>query len=1044
MPKPDLTLNAAVWMDRVAQLSAQAFEPEEAMMKQVLAAAEPLRPLQDEIAQAALARTSAMRKQIANDGVEAFLAQYGLDTQEGIAVMCLAEALLRIPDKLTAKQLIRDKFSQGAWNKHLGESDSWLVNVASWGLLLTGTTLKIADIKAESPWKALRLLVKKLGEPTIRTALRHAMEIVGAQFVLGETIEAGVKTSKKAAQKGYSHSFDMLGEGARNLAQAESYFHAYRHAITAIATQAESFDVSKAPSLSVKLSGLHARYQLVQAGRVMSELVPKLKELALLAKQNGVSMTLDAEEANRLDISLMVFYALASDEDLKGWDGLGFVVQAYQKRSLSLIDLLGQLAVATGRRIPIRLVKGAYWDTEIKVAQLNGMRAYPVYTRKEHTDASYLACAMRLLENTEFFYPQFGTHNALSVQSILSYAQHLNVPKERYEFQRLHGMGEALHDALLSEANSRIYAPIGEHKDLLAYLIRRLLENGANSSFVHLLMKKDVSTQELLADPIAASEASGGERHPNVPLPIDIYASGRQNSMGFDLGYLAEQSLWLPAIEKGAMKGLDIKTGSGRTFEVVSPQNNELVVGRLTNCATDEIEDAFTRAEAAKKAWSDRPVQERAELCDKIADAIEATAAPLLALLQQEAGKTYMDAIAEVREAADFCRYYAREAVRIMPEQPMDTPTGERNTLSLHGRGVFVCISPWNFPLAIFTGQVIAALVTGNSVIAKPAEQTPLVAAVAVRIMHDAGVPEEVLQLLCGRGARVGSPLVRHPKTAGVVFTGSEATARIIQRNLADKEGPIVPLIAETGGLNAMIVDSSALLEQACDDIILSAFGSAGQRCSALRLLLVQDEIADSLIEMLKGAMDELRVGDPADMATDVGPVIDPTALQMLEEHAMRMDREATLVAKAHMDESVKDKGTFMLPHIYELPSMDTLNEEVFGPILHIVRFNIHELEAVCEQVNAKGYGLTFGMHSRVDSHIERALATIHAGNCYINRSMIGATVGVQPFGGEGLSGTGMKAGGPYYLLRFVHERTRTINTTAIGGNVELLRASAE
>ena len=1008
-------MNQDQWQDAVAQLSAEAFAAEEKIVAQLLKRTETLKRMEGEIAPAAHKLAEHLRKALSKSngiGVEAFLAEYGLDTREGIAVMCLAEALLRIPDAATAQALVRDKFSQGAWDEHLGQSDSLFVNAASWGLLLTGKVVDLAETKNKSAWNVVSNMARKLGEPTIHIALTKAMRFMGGQFVLGENIGDALNNSKAELKRGYRYSYDILGEGARTMRQADAYLHAYEDAIPRIAASRDkNTGLFDGPSISVKLSGLHPRYSLVQHDRVMQELFPRLMKILVLAKQHGICVALDAEEANRLDISLLLFHKLAHAPELAGWNGLGYVAQAYGKRVLGVISLLGQLAETTGRVIPVRLVKGAYWDTEVKFAQVMGLPDYPVFTRKHYTDLSYLAAADAMLSDAKHFYCQFGTHNARTAESVLALARHYGVGREGFEFQRLHGMGEALHEDLKERAASRIYAPIGAHKDLLAYLIRRLLENGANTSFVHLLLDKETTLSELLADPIAETLQEGGKRNPYLPLPKDIYGLWK-NSAGVELGYLAASDALLAQMK--AAKPL--------------PETKPV-----------DVETAMKQTQAAFADWAGTPVQARAAILETMADALEAHLPAWLNLLAEEAGKTLPDGIAEVREAADFCRYYAHRARLDFAPVPLPGPTGESNSLTLGARGTFGCISPWNFPLAIFLGQIAAALVCGNSVVAKPAEQTPRIGLAAVALFRACGLPEPVLQIVVGEGETVGAALVAHPHIAGIAFTGSDVAARHINRALAAKDGPIVPLIAETGGLNAMIVDSSALLEQATDDILISAFGSTGQRCSALRVLYAQEDIAEELWTLVSEAMAEMRLGQPALATTDLGPVIDAEAQTMLNTHIEKLKASKHRHVATPMPADLPAKH-YVAPHLFELKDASELQREVFGPVLHMVRFKGNALPQTIARINQAGYGLTFGMHSRIDAHVAQALHGIHAGNNYINRSMIGATVGVQPFGGEGLSGTGPKAGGPHYLSRFCTERTHTINVAAIGGNLALLQ----
>jgi RHH-type proline utilization regulon transcriptional repressor/proline dehydrogenase/delta 1-pyrroline-5-carboxylate dehydrogenase len=970
---------------------------------------------------------------------EAFLQQYGLNTTEGVAIMCLAEALLRIPDSETADSLIRDTFDGTNWQQHLGKSDNLFVNASGWGLMLTG---KAVNFGAAKPDSVLRNLFQSVGEPTIRAALKQGMKFIGSQFVLGETIEDALKNSKPMAKKSYRFSYDILGEGARTDAQAMGYVNAYHHAIGLIGKEAAGMNLFHAPSISVKLSALHPRYSFAQRERVLSELAPRLIEILLRAKEANITVALDAEESTRLDIEMELFAHIVEDSRLAGWNGIGFVVQAYQKRCFALLDFLGELARRTGRILPVRLVKGAYWDSEVKWSQIQGLPDYPVFTRKEHTDVSYLACADKLLQSKDIFYSQFATHNARTIASINAMANRYSVGKNGYEFQRLHGMGEKLHDQVVTETPSRIYAPVGEHKDLLAYLIRRLLENGANTSFVNLLMDADTAVSELLADPVAKSRVSGGLPNPSIPAPLDLYRGARANSAGLDFGNRAMVEAFEASLSRfdqtrwSAEPLISGVTPAGPETTRYRPAEHSLAVGTVRDATIPELQHAITQAQKAFGGWAARSVDARATNLETLANLFEKHREELIALCVHEAGKTLADGIAEVREAIDFCRYYAHLAREVMQPEPLVGPTGESNLLSLHPRGVFGCISPWNFPLAIFTGQVVAALVTGNCVIAKPAEQTPLIAYRAVQLMHEAGIPDSVIQLVPGNGETIGDALVKDPRITGIVFTGSSEVARIINESLARRAGAIAPLIAETGGMNAMVIDSSALLEQALDDVILSAFGSAGQRCSALRVLYVQEDIADALITLIKGAMQELRVGLPRTLSTDIGPVIDKEAQSGLLSHIERMKKEAAFLCATPL---ALDVGYFVAPHAFEIPHIKSLAKEIFGPVLHIVRFKQSQMQQVIDDINSTGYGLTFGIYSRIEEHITLFTSRIRAGNLYVNRSMIGATVGVQPFGGEGLSGTGPKAGGPHYLHRFLTERTTTINTSAIGGNLELL-----
>jgi len=997
----------------ISAISLHAFDDENVSISHLLKVLKPIESLDAAIMAKATAWAKNVRAGGVGHGIEAFLHTYGLDTREGIALMCLAEALLRIPDAETANRLIYDTFEGKEWRDPIQGNESWIISASSWGLLLTGKVVDFGHDAASGITRVLRGLTAKMGDPIIRQALKQAMRLIGAQFVLGETIAEGLEHAKPWARKGVRFSYDMLGEGARTDAQAQAYVQSYHAAIALIGASTKDMPLFAAPSISVKLSALHARYSLSQHERVFSELLPRLKTILLLAKQHNMTVSIDAEEANRLDMELMVFAEILADPDLAGWNGIGFVLQAYQKRAFHVVDFLHALAKKHQRIIPLRLVKGAYWDSEIKHAQICGLPNYPVFTYKEHTDVSYLACAHKILQHADVFYPQFATHNARTIASIQEIAARDGIANHAYEFQRLHGMGEALHAQVLETHASRIYAPIGAHKDLLAYLIRRLLENGANTSFVHLLMDPDVPMEVVLADPISQAKQ---QKKNALPLPMALYGD-RQNSRGFDLGYLPMREQVEQALQQSA-HGMN-------THEALLQTTPETLGKNIGSAAN------------AYHAWAAAAIETRCHIIEKIADRFDKNANQFIALLVHEAGKTVPDAISEVREAIDFCRYYALHARKLMAAPvTLAGPTGELNQLSLHPRGVFACISPWNFPLAIFAGQVVAALVTGNAVIAKPAEQTPDIALLAVRLMHEAGIPNGVLQLAIGKGSVIGSALTGDPRIAGVVFTGSGEVATSINRSLANRAGAIVPFIAETGGQNCMVVDSSALLEQAADDIIVSAFGSAGQRCSALRVLYVQDDIADDLLVLLSGAMAELNVGNPAEISTDVGPVIDEAAQQTLLAHIAHMKATAKYIASAPESRGL---GHFVTPHMFEIGSIAALGNEVFGPILHIIRFPANAMARVADEINATGFGLTFGIHSRIEANIQLFLNRVRAGNRYVNRSMIGAVVGVQPFGGEGLSGTGPKAGGPFYLMKFLHERTASINVAAIGGNAELL-----
>lgn len=1028
--------------ERLRHLSDRALEKEEAVVLRLLEEVEPLERQARAISERAQELVLEMRRHGSGSGVEAFLHEYGLNNREGVAVMCLAEALLRIPDSQTADRLIADKFGKTEWDTHINHSDSLFVNASTWGLMLTGKVINMRPLQGGETTSILKKLVNRCGEPVIREALKRAMHIIGTQFVMGETIEEAQSKAKGPEKKGYTLSYDILGEGARSQAQADAYFESYLHALDVMGKDTKPEDsIHDMRGMSIKLSGLHPRYHLVKEARLMDELLPRLKQLVRKAKEKHITLSIDAEEANRLDINLKIFTALFTDPEFADYDGPGYVLQVYQKRALDVVDYLADLAESTGKKMPIRLVKGAYWDSEIKYAQVMGLEGYPVFTRKKHTDVSYLACARRIFQRFDSFAPQFATHNAMTVSAILTMAE-----GRPFEFQRLHGMGEKLYAQMIGDIPCRIYAPVGHHEDLLAYLIRRLLENGANTSFVNLLMDKRKPLLEVVRDPIEKTRSDEIETNPVIPLPDEIYGEDRRNSHGIELGYLPHKARIEAALAR--YKGHQWKAaplvvkqaGDTTSRKLIQPAETARTVGEVTEGDAETVKTAFATAQAAWPAWNYTPVDDRAQILEKLADLIEEHAEELYALCVREAGKTIPDAVAEVREAADFCRYYAARARDLMsPSAPLDGPTGESNQMQLSGRGVWACISPWNFPLAIFIGQVVAALVTGNAVVAKPADQTPLIAHRAVELMHEAGIPEAVMQLIPGSGAEVGAAMVKQANVAGVVFTGSTGTARTINQTLARRKGPIVPLIAETGGQNCMIIDSSALLEQAVDDVVVSAFGSAGQRCSALRVLYVQDDIADRFITLLSGAMAELKGGNPMDLSVDFGPVIDANAKERLEAHIERMGQQdkVKLLAKAALPDALE--GYYVAPHAFEIPNISVLYQENFGPILHVIRFKAAKLDQVIDDINSTGYGLTFGVQSRIERTVDYVTSRVHVGNAYVNRSMTGATVGVQPFGGEGLSGTGPKAGGPNYLTRFITERTLTINTAAIGGNLELL-----
>ncbi|WP_397596296.1 bifunctional proline dehydrogenase/L-glutamate gamma-semialdehyde dehydrogenase PutA [Silanimonas sp.] len=985
--------------------------------------------------------------------VQAFMRQYDLSSEEGVLLMCVAEALLRIPDQLTADKLIRDKLGDAAWEKHLGGSSSVLVNASTWGLMLTGRVVSLAEDTRRDFGGAFRRLVARTGEPVIRLAVRQAMKIMGHQFVMGRTITEALERSLKGENARYRYSFDMLGEGALTTKDASRYFQAYKDAIGAIGASLRSVggaeSVFAAPSISVKLSALHPRYEVGKRARVMAELTPMVLELAQHAKAQSIGFTIDAEESERLELSLDVIGTAFADRSLDGWEGYGLAVQAYQKRAPFVIDELATLARQVGRRMPMRLVKGAYWDSEIKKAQVEGFGGYPVFTRKVNTDVSYLACARRMFAATDALYPMFATHNAQTIAAIHAMANEGGTRRD-YEYQRLHGMGEDLYAEVIGADQlgvpCRVYAPVGSHEDLLPYLVRRLLENGANSSFVNRITDSRVRAADLVADPVATVERNTIKPHPHIPQPRDLFRSQnepRTNSMGINLANHA-QLRDLAAKINAAVKQWSAQplvpgaTAFGATVKVTNPADRREAVGEYLAASEANVQQALANGVKAQPGWDALPAASRAVILEKAADLLEARTPEYMAMCVKEAGKSLSASVAEVREAVDFLRYYALQARELFAPVKLPGPTGESNQLTLHGRGVFVCISPWNFPLAIYLGQVAAALAAGNSVIAKPAEQTTLVAFAATKLLHEAGIPEDVLQFLPGDGATVGAGLTRDPRVAGVAFTGSNETAWAINRTLAARNAPIASLIAETGGQNALIADSSSLPEQVVKDAVGSAFDSAGQRCSAARVLFVQDDIADKVMHMLAGAMDELVIGDPGLLSTDVGPVIDEDAKRNLETHAARMDKEARLIKMAPLPEAAAH-GCFVAPRAYELKSLSQLDREVFGPILHVLRWKADNLDGVIADINGTGFGLTLGIHSRIDATIDHIAKNVRVGNCYVNRNQIGAVVGVQPFGGEGLSGTGPKAGGPHYLAKFATERTLTVNTTAAGGNASLL-----
>jgi RHH-type proline utilization regulon transcriptional repressor/proline dehydrogenase/delta 1-pyrroline-5-carboxylate dehydrogenase len=973
-------------------------------------------------------------------GIEDFLHAYSLSTKEGLALMVLAEALLRVPDTATADRLIEDKLAAGRWLDSDVKSTAILVSASAWTLGVAARIIHPAD----TPETILDSIARRLGVPAMRAATRQAMRLLGSHFVIGQTIEEAIGRARSHAEQRYS--FDMLGEGARTTPDAEAYFEAYAAAIAAIGASAGRTAQLSRPGISVKLSALHPRYEAISHERLRGELVPRLLDLARLAKDNDLQFTVDAEEADRLELSLDIIGIVLDDASLRGWDGFGLAVQAYQKRALAVIDWIEEAAMAKNRRLTVRLVKGAYWDTEIKRGQERGLAGYPVFTRKAMTDLCYMSCAKKLIAARNRLFPQFATHNALTVASVIEDAGGV----EGFEFQRLYGMGEALYEALVAEfpdAACRIYAPVGGHRDLLAYLVRRLLENGANSSFVSVAADPNVPIADILRRPQSWIAAPQDARNRKIPLPRDLYGPERRGAAGIEFGERASLDALLREVRDGE-EALQTATAEaaplidgvallGIERPVLSPIDGKAIgiVG--------EADEALVRAAVAAAAagfpdWAAIPADERAFTLERAADRLELNRGRLLALLQNEAGKTLDDALAELREAVDYCRYYAAQARSALAPQAMPGPTGESNVLRYRGRGVFVCISPWNFPLAIFLGQVSAALAAGNAVVAKPAEQTPLTAALAVALLHESGVPASALHLVPGDGT-IGARLVADPRIAGVVFTGSTEVARSIARALAAKDGPIVPLIAETGGINAMVVDATALPEQVADDVIASAFRSTGQRCSALRLLCLQEDVAEPMLDMLIGAARELKVGDPRDVATHVGPVIDADARAKLEAWIARQEHAGRILFRWESENALPAIGNYVAPAIIEIDRPIDLDREVFGPVLHIVRWRSGELDALLAGIAANGTALTLGVHSRIDRTVERIAARLPHGNVYVNRNMIGAVVGTQPFGGTELSGTGPKAGGPNYVRRFAAEQLVTINTAAAGGNAGLL-----
>ena len=1003
-------------------IAKHAFDDEHHIVRQLLDKSSVYQNKADKIFKRAKKYVEQIREDNDSLSVETFLGEYSLDSYEGVAIMCLAEALLRIPDEDAADALIRDKLEKGNWKKHFNKDSGLLLNSSTYGLMLSGKILSLSN-DSEKIESALMKMVGRVGEPIIRESLKKGMQILGQKFVLGTNINKALDKAKKVGKKGYIFSYDMLGEGARTADQAKKFYGSYINGISRIGEfykkENKTTKLFQRNNISVKLSALHPRYEIAHKERVLDELVPKLKEVALAAKNAGIWMAIDAEETYRLELSLMVLEELLKDKKFDGYNGIGFVVQAYGKRAFYVINYLKDLAKKYNKIIPVRLVKGAYWDSEIKNAQMAGIENYPVFSRKSHTDLSYLVCAKEMLDNLDCFYPQFATHNALTVASILEVAENIK-DKTKFEFQRLYGMGDAFYDNMVNTIPVRIYAPVGTYEELLPYLIRRILENGSNNSFVSLVVDEKEPIGQLLVSPIEkiVKKAYTSKK---LPLPTEIYAPERNNSLGYDLGNLYHKN----EVE------FFLKTDLSKK---INPRS--VISGKELEAATDDCDDAVHAAAKYQKKWEELGATKRAKILEDYAHALWDAREEILNILVYEGKKKPKDAIAELREAIDFLNYYSAEAKKL---NDMQCPgyTGEKSVLKHKAKGVFVCISPWNFPLAIFLGQIAAALATGNTVIAKPAEQTSKIAYKAIKLAHLAGVPKEALHLVIGAGSKIGRRLTENEKVAGVVFTGSTETAWAINKSLANRKAPIATLIAETGGQNVMIVDSTALIEKAVDDVVESAFGSAGQRCSAARVVYVQEDVADNFIEIFKGAIHELKVGKPNELSTDVPPVIDEEAQSGLNAHIAEMRKKATFIASAKIPEDAN--GTYVAPTAFEIDSINILTKENFGPILHVVRFKRKDIDKVIDEINATGYALTFGIQSRVYDFIDHVTSRINAGNIYINRSIIGAVVGTHPFGGNGLSGTGPKAGGPNYLQRFLNEVVVTDNVAAIGGNLELV-----
>ena len=1037
---------------RIPYVNEKYLADEQALVRELAAEADPGESARAKIKGTAEQLVRAVRKNQENDsGIEAFLQKYDLSSDEGVLLMCIAEALLRIPDADTADRLIADKITAAKWQDHIGTSDSLFVNASTWGLMLTGKILTLEEIGTGNPTRMLGKLVSSAGEPVVRTAMRQAMKIMGHQFVMGRTIGEALRRATKSNDLPYRYSFDMLGESALTAGDAARYLESYHEGIRSIGdAHVESADVFSAPGISVKLSALHPRYEYTHEDRVMTELVPQVLELAQHAKEIGIGLTIDSEEAHRFEMWLEIFERVYRDPSLKGWDGFGVALQTYQRRGRDGLRFLIDLADDVGRRIPVRLVKGAYWDSEIKWAQEQGLESYPVFTRKSHSDVSYLAAAQAALAAGEKIYAQFATHNSHTLASVLHYAG----SRRDYEFQRLHGMGEELYAEVVDpdkhDRPCRVYAPVGNHEDLLPYLVRRLLENGSNTSFVNKIADESIEIEDIVADPLETAAAHDYAAHDRIPAPNDIFQPERINSHGINLPNRTISKQLLEELDAASGKSITAKPiiggkeVNGEAEESVNPADTSEVVGVCHQATADDVRKAIDVSVAAQPAWDRVGAEERAAILNRAADLYEKHRDELISLIVREGGRTIPDAISELREAVDFMRYYGAQAKKYFGEPILlPGPTGERNTYVMRGKGVFIAISPWNFPLAIYTGQITAALAAGNAVLAKPAAPTTLVAYRAIRLLHEAGVPQDVLHFVPCGGRLIGEAGVADPRVAGVVFTGSTGVAQTINQTLAHRDGPIGTLIAETGGQNAMFVDSSALPEQVVHDAVYSAFNSAGQRCSALRVLCVQQDIEPRTLDLLKGYMEELTIGDPRHLHTDVGPCIDDPSRRTLAAHVERMGKEQRIVHRCSLSEQ-HDKGTFFAPTLVEIDDVSALTEEQFGPILHVVKFRSRHLDQMVAAVNKTGFGLTMGIHSRIDSRIAGVAADCGAGNLYVNRNMIGAVVGVQPFGGRGLSGTGPKAGGPHYVQRFGTEFTLSNNISAVGGNASLLRMGSD